>query len=287
MKAELPMIAYNSFDPVKAAWQPWRALTILHEYRFLIIRLVSREVQGRYRDSLLGLFWALINPILMLAVYAFVFIFVLKARWPTQVSEGPAVATLYLFSGLIQFNLFAENINRAPGLLLENLAYIKKLVFPLEILPWVSFFAALVNFSISFGIFFIFYFFAIGIPPVSALFLPVLLMPFVLLILGASWFLAAVGLFLRDLRQIVGVTTSALMFSSPIFYPVSVVPEAIRFFVNLNPLTFPIEASKDLLFQGSFHRYPGLLIYSLIAVACAGFGYWVFMRMRRAFSDVV
>jgi lipopolysaccharide transport system permease protein len=281
------MISYGAFDPVRAAWRPWRALTILHEHRILIARLVLREVQGRYRDSLLGLFWALANPILMLAVYAFAFIFVMKARWPAQVGEGPAVATLYLFSGLIHFNLFAENINRAPGLLLENLAYIKKIVFPLEILPWVSFFASSMNYGISLCFFFVFYVLAIGIPPASALFLPVLLVPFVLLILGLSWLLAALGLFLRDLRQIVGVTTSALMFLAPIFYPVSAVPDAFQFLVNLNPLTLPIEALKDLLFRGSFHRYQELGIYSSAAVGCAGFGYWVFMRMRRAFADVV
>jgi lipopolysaccharide transport system permease protein len=280
------MISFGALDPVRAAWRPWRALTILREHRVLIARLVQREVQGRYRDSLLGLFWALANPILILAVYTFVFIFVMQARWPAQ-AGGPAVATLYLFSGLIHFNLFAENINRAPGLLLENVAYIKKIVFPLEILPWVSIFAALVNFAISFCFFFVFYFFAIGIPPASALFLPALLIPFVLFILGLSWLLAAVGLFLRDLRQIIGVTTTALLFSAPIFFPASAVPDAFQFLVYLNPLTFPVEASKDLLFLGSFHRYQELMIYSLAAVGCAGFGYWVFMRMRRAFADVV
>lgn len=255
-------------------------------HRSLVARLAKRELAARYRGSLLGMLWAVINPLLMLGVYTFVFTTVFQARWNTGDGGSPQFALL-LFSGLILFTIFSDCINRAPGLLLENTSYIKKVVFPLEILPIVSLMVALANAAIGLGILVLFHLLVLGLLPVTAFLLPLVMVPLCLTTLGLSWFLASSGVFLRDIRQMVGVGVTVLMFLSPIFYPVSAVPERFRVFIHLNPLTPILEQSKDLLFWG---RIPSPLNWSIAVLASwaiAWLGYAWFMKIRRGFADVV
>lgn len=264
-------------------------LAFLHtawRHRSLILRLSAREIDARYRGSVLGIVWALLNPLLMLAVYTFVFTTVFQARWGTAGGASGEFALL-LFSGLLLFTVFSECVSRAPGLLLENVSYIKKVVFPLEILPLVTLVVALFNAALGFAILAVSYVAVLGLPPATALLLPLVLAPLCLMTLGVSWFLASAGVFLRDIRQVVGVGVTVLMFVSPIFYPTAAVPERFRPLIHLNPLTPILEQSKDLLFWG---RLPSPLEWGVALLAgwaCAWLGHLWFMKTRRGFADVV
>ncbi|PWC85427.1 sugar ABC transporter permease [Azospirillum sp. TSH100] len=265
---------------------PFALFQTAWHHRSLILRLARREIDARYRGSVLGIVWAVLNPILMLAVYTFVFSVVFQARWGATGGSNTEFALL-LFSGLILFNVLGECLNRAPGLLLENISYIKKVVFPLEILPLVSLAVALFNAGIGFVILLVFHLLVAGLPPLTALLLPLILAPLCLTTLGLSWFFAAAGVFLRDLRQVVGVGVTVLMFLSPIFYPMTAIPERFRAILHLNPMTAILEQSKDLLFWG---RIPSPVEWGLATLGAwvvAWLGYLWFMKTRRGFADVV
>ncbi|AOP66483.1 ABC transporter permease [Burkholderia mallei] len=254
----------------------------------LIWQMTKREVVGRYRGSVLGLAWSFFNPLLMLAVYSFVFSFVFKSRWGGGAEDlGRAQFAMMLFVGMTIHGLFAECVNRAPSLILNNPSYVKKIVFPLEILPIVAllsaFFHTLVSLAVLLLGFALFKHFVFA----SALFLPIVLLPLMLMSLGVAWFLAATGVFVRDVGQITGLFTMVLMFLSPVFYPASALPEKYRFWLELNPLTLFIEQSRGILLEGrvpDFHPL-GLAFLGGVAVACAGFKY--FQLMRKGFADVL
>lgn len=265
---------------------PKSLLISLWEYRQLILSLVRREVVGRYRGSFLGILWSFFNPVFMLAVYTFVFSVVFKARWSAG-SESKAEFALVLFAGLLLFNLLAECINRAPTLIQSNVNYVKKVVFPLEILPVVVFGAAFFHASISFLVWLIFSFFVFGLPPVTWLLFPVVLVPLTLLILGLSWFLASLGVFLRDIAQIVGIITTTLMFLTPIFYPIAAIPEKYHPLIYSNPLAFIIEQARRMLIFGIFPDWlnMGVLVVSTLLFSWCGFAW--FQKTRKGFADVL
>ena len=206
-----------SVSPIEMFASLWRN-------RELIKASVKREVLGRYRGSFLGLAWSFFNPLFMLAVYTFVFSVIFQARWGGG-SGSKTEFALVLFAGLLVFNLFAECINRAPGLILSNTNYVKKVVFPLEILPFVGLLSALFHTLISLGVWLIAYTLFFGIPHLTVFYLPLVLLPFCLFIMGLSWALASLGVFLRDVSQFIGLLTTALMFISPIFYPATAFPK--------------------------------------------------------------
>lgn len=255
-------------------------------HRRLIWRLARREVAGRYRGTVAGALWSVLTPLLTVATYSFVFTQVFQPRW--QVPEGAqASVPLLLFSGVLLFNLFAECVNRAPGLVLENVSYVKKVVFPLEILPWVSLLSALFNLGVGLLLMLGVYAAQFGPPPATALLLPLVLLPLALLSLGLGWLLAALGVYLRDLRLAVGILTGLLMFVSPVFYPVSALGDTARPFIMANPLTPVLEASKDLLFWGQVPD-GGLLAGGLaVSLAVAWLGWACFQKLRGGFADVV
>lgn len=254
--------------------------------RTLIVMLAKRDAFGRYRGSALGIAWSFFHPLLMLTVYTFVFSGVFKARWTDGVGSTSEY-TLVLFAGLLLFTLFAECLNRAPSLILANVNYVKKVAFPLEILPWVVFGAALFHMLITLCVWLLFYVVLFGAPPTTALLLPVVLMPFALTIMGLIWLLAALGVYLRDVGQIVGITTSALIFMSPIFYPITKLPENIRPLLYLNPLTLAVEQVRDVLMWGKAPDWVQFGVYMICgaAIACAGFAF--FQKTRKGFADVL
>ena len=255
-------------------------------HRSLTVALIKREIIGRYRGSVFGILWSLFNPIFMLTVYTFVFSFVFKARWSSG-SESKTEFALVLFAGLIVFNLFAECVNRAPGLILANVNYVKKVVFPLEILPWVTLGSALFHALISLVVWLIAYLILFGMPHLTALFLPLVILPLLLLTLGISWALASLGVYLRDISQFIGIFTTVLLFLSPIFYPASALPEQYRPLLLCNPLTPTIEQIRDVLFWGKVPD-PLLLAASLCGAALiAWLGFAWFQKTRRGFADVL
>jgi lipopolysaccharide transport system permease protein len=254
--------------------------------RSLIRALVKREVVGRYRGSVLGILWSFFNPVFMLAVYTIVFSVVFKARWSAG-SESRAEFALVLFAGMLVFNLFAECVNRAPSLILANANYVKKVIFPLEVLPWVAFGAALFHASISLFVWLIFSLFILGTPHATLLLFPLILVPLTLLIMGFTWFLASLGVFLRDVSQVVGVVTTALMFLTPIFYPVSALPENFRYLMNFNPLAFIVSQTHDLLIFGIGLDWVGYLLLTACAALVAWLGFAWFQKTRKGFADVL
>lgn len=255
--------------------------------RKLIFRLARREILARYKGSLLGQLWAVLNPLLLLAVYTFVFSVVFQMRWGSIGGQSTGQFALLVFSGLILFNIFAECVTRAPGLMLENVSYIKKLVFPLEILPYVQMAGALFSAVIGMAILALFYPFVFGAPPATALLAPLIFLPLILLVMGLSWLLASVGVFLRDVRQMIGLAVTVVMFMSPVFYPVEMVPPAFRLLLKFGPLAIPMEEMKAVLFWGRLPDWQALGLYSLASLLVAVAGFWWFMRTRKAFADVV
>ena len=179
----------------------------------------------------------------MLAVYTFVFSVVFKTRWHSGIDSKTQFA-LMLFAGLLIFNLFSECINKAPSIIISNVNFVKKMVFPLEALPWVILGSAFVHMIISFAVWLVFFLLFFGIPPVTILLFPVILLPLVLLTIGISWFLASIGVYMRDISQIIGIVTTVLLFLSPIFYPLSALPQKYHTLFVLNPLTPVIEQAR-------------------------------------------
>jgi lipopolysaccharide transport system permease protein len=254
--------------------------------RNLIWQMIKREVVGRYRGSILGLLWSFFNPILMLTIYTFIFSVVFKARWGVG-GESRVEFALILFAGLIVFNVFAECVNRAPSLIVGNVNYVKKVVFPLEILPLVTMGAALFHGLISLLVLMTFYLLFSGSLHWTVIFAPVIIMPLLLMILAASWFLASIGVFVRDAAQAIGMFTTVLMFLSPIFFPVSALPEKYRFFIYLNPLTFIVEQMRDVLIWGKTPSWAWWSLAMLFGVIVAWLGLIWFQKTRKGFADVL
>jgi lipopolysaccharide transport system permease protein len=265
---------------------PGEMFASLWRRRDLILASAKREVLGRYRGSALGLLWSFFNPLFMLAVYTFVFSEVFKARWNTT-SNSKTEFALVLFAGLLIFNLFGECINRAPGLILSNANYVKKVVFPLEILPFVSLLSSLFHAAISLAVWLLAYCVLVGLPHATALYLPLILVPFLLFILGLSWALASLGVYLRDVAQFIGILTTVLMFLSPVFYPVSNLPEAYRQWLYLNPLTPVIEQTRAVLYWGQAPDFALLAIYWIATFFIAWLGFAWFQKTRKGFADVL
>ena len=265
---------------------PKEMVASLWRNRRLIRALVQREVVGRYRGSVMGILWSFFNPVFMLMVYTFVFSVVFKARWSVG-SDSKTEFALVLFAGLIVFNLFGECVNRAPSLILANVNYVKKVVFPLEILPWVALGSALFHTLVSLGVWLIAYLIFFGAPHLTILLLPVIILPLLLFIMGVTWGLTSLGVYLRDVSQFIGILTTVLMFLSPIFYPASALPEAYRGLLLLNPLTPAIEQVRDVLFWGTTPDLTMLPIYLVSALSVAWLGFAWFQKTRKGFADVL
>lgn len=265
---------------------PDEMIASLWRNRELIQASVKREVLGRYRGSALGLLWSFFNPLFMLIVYTFVFSEVFKARWGSGGESKPEFA-LVLFAGLMVFNFFAECVNRAPSLIVANANYVKKVLFPLEILPFVGMLSAFYHFLVSFGVWIVAYLILVGMPHITVLFVPFVILPLIFLIMGVSWVLASLGVFLRDVVQFMGLFTAVLMFVSPIFYPAKVLPEIYRNILYLNPLTLVIEMMRDVLYWGKVPNFALLGVYGVAAALVAWLGFAWFQKTRKGFADVL
>lgn len=254
--------------------------------RQLVRMLARRDVQGRYRGSILGLAWTFLNPAILLCTYTFIFSVIFKAKWGDQASTTSEFAMI-IFSGIIVYNLFAECIGRAPGLMIANANYVKKVVFPLEILPVVNIITALFHAAIGFAAWVLFHFIFLG-PPSPTLFLfPVIMVPLLFYIAGFSWILSSLGVYFRDIMQIITLVLTVLMFLSPVFYPLSAVPEKLRPILLFNPLTVILEQMRCVLFGHPLAQWTPFMISGGIALCVAAFGFWFFQKTRRGFADVL
>lgn len=271
----------NSFptSPRELGRSAWRNKT-------LIATMIRRDVAGRYRGSFFGILWSVATPILMLLVYTFVFSVVFKARWTSE-TESREVFALMLFAGLIYYNLFSECITRAPTIIIGNANYVKKVVFPLEIIPFVVLGSALFQFAINLGVWVAACLILTGGAQFTIILLPILIIPLSMLCLGLMWLLGSLGVFLRDVGQAVGIIVSVMMFLSPIFYPVTALPEAYQAILHANPLTLIIESGRSLMFDGVLPDWQPLALLTVYCGLISWLGFAWFQKTRKGFADVL
>lgn len=265
---------------------PHEQFLSIYNNRQLLWALIKRDIIGRYKGAIMGLMWSFFNPLVMLAVYTFVFGEIFKSRWVSDVGSKASFA-LVLFCGLLVFNLFAECVTKAPLLIVSNVNYVKKVVFPLEILPIVVYGAAFFHLCIGFVVWLIFYMLLLGSPKFTMIFFPLILLPVSFFALGVSWFLASLGVYLRDIGQVIGVATSALVFLSPIFYPISSLPPDYQMLMYANPLTWVIETARDVLMWGKQPDWYQLGQMTLVSLLVAWAGFVWFQNTRKGFADVL
>ncbi len=245
-----------------------------------------REIVGRYQGSVMGLLWSFLNPVFMLAVYTFVFSVVFKARWGAG-EESRGQFAVVLFAGLIVHTLFSEVLNRAPQLILGNANYVKKVVFPLEVLPVVQLLAAAFHALVSIVVLLAAQWVFNGGVPWTVVLLPVVALPLLALTLGVAWMLSSLGVFVRDVGQTTVLATSVLLFLSPIFFPINALPANFQVWMHLNPLTFIIEQVRAVLVWGQQPDWIGLVQYSIAAVLIGWLGFAWFQKTRKGFADVL
>jgi lipopolysaccharide transport system permease protein len=262
----------------------WRSL---REHRGLIVQLARREVEARYRGSRLGLLWSVLTPLVMLLIYTFAFGAVFRMRWPRMEDQGLAAFALVLFCSLLPFNLFSECTNRAPSLVLGVPNFVKKVVFPLEILVVSAFGAALFQAVVSLGVLVAADWLVVGHVPWTVVLTPIAAIPLVAMTLGLAWFLASLGVFLRDIGHSVGLAVQVLLFTTPVFFPVEAVPASFQGLIWANPLTWVVEDFRRTVLWGQPPDWTSLLWRVPLSLVVTIAGYVWFMRSKRGFADVM
>jgi homopolymeric O-antigen transport system permease protein len=263
----------------------WRPLWELPGRSELIISLARRELVARYKGSVLGILWALLTPVVMITIFTFIFAEIFGARF--GVSSSPWDYALYLFCGLLPWTMFQETVQQSATVIVSHANLVKRVVFPLETLPLALTLTSLIN--QLFGTLAL----LIAIVVIrhelhaSLLWLPVLLIPQLILTMGAAWLTASLGVFLRDTAQGIALLMMAWMFLTPIIYPESAVPERYRPFINANPFTSLVRSYRRILLEGTAPDWPSLAYFSAWSLVLFCFGYWWFARSRRNFADVI
>lgn len=255
----------------------------------LVRQMASREVSARYRGAWGGLGWLILAPLLMLAIYTFVFAVIFKARWPQLVGAdgGAGEFALIVFSGMLLHGFLADSLVRAPTLIIGNVNLVKKTVFPLELLAGVQLVASLAHMLPSLGILLLFHLVVLGLPPLTVLMFPLVVIPLALFAIGFAWAVSAMAVYMRDLSQVVALVVTGMFFLSPVLYPASMVPESVRWLLFINPLTYAIEMGRDLLFWGNIPSFSHYLLYLGAGVASAMLGLWIFRVLRDGFADAL
>ncbi|WP_256344921.1 ABC transporter permease [Pseudomonas gingeri] len=255
-------------------------------HRSLAVMLARRDIIGRYRGSLLGVLGSLIYPLFMLAIYSFVFGGIFKFRWETD-SSSLFEFSLILFIGMAVFNLFSDCVSRSPGVVLAHGSYVRKIVFPLEVLPVVLLAGALFQFLVNLCVWLLFYALFFHRPPLTALLLPLVILPLLLFTLGVSWGLASLGAYFRDIGHRVDASVTALLFLSPIFYPATALPEGFQRLMYLNPLARVIENARMVLIWDRLPDLGSWCLSLLVSGLVAWLGLVFFQRTRGGFADVL
>ncbi|MFZ5657637.1 MAG: ABC transporter permease [Pseudomonadota bacterium] len=258
----------------------------LSSNRSLTLEFARRDILGRYRGANFGLFWSLISPFLLLCIYAFAFGSVMGGRWP-QVGSGQASFAIVIFSGLIVHGFFAECLTRSPLLITSNPTFVKRVVFPLDMLPWSMVLSALFHTMTNVLIFIVLRLALDGAFAWTTILLPVILVPLVALTLGVSWFLASLGVYIRDISQVTGVVSTALLFLSSAMIPLDSVPERYRWILLANPLTFIIDQAREVMLWERMPDWSGLAVYMVVALVVMITGHAWFRATQRGFADVL
>jgi homopolymeric O-antigen transport system permease protein len=273
--------------PAGGYLSPLRLVRSLYASRRLIGQFAWRDFEARYKGSYLGMVWSFVVPLIMLTVYGFVFSVIMHAKWGTSADQSKVDFALTLFAGLLAFNVFAEVVGRAPALVIGYPAYVKKVVFPLEILPVAALGTALANAVISLVILLPAWAVVHHTISSSIWLLPLALLPLCFLTLGLAWFIASLGVFMRDIAHPVGIIVQVLMFVSGVFFAISALPPRVQEILLLNPLVIIIENIRRTLIWGEPIHWRS---WALVTVCCAALmqlGFAWFMRTKKAFADVI
>lgn len=256
-------------------------------YKEIIVHLIKQEVIAKYKGSYLGLLWSFVTPLIMLTVYTFVFSVVFKAKWNIDSDERGIHFALVLFCGLTVFNLFSECVIKAPVLISSHPHFVKKTKFPLEILPVSVIGAALFHYFINLIVLMIGLTVFSEIPSVYILLLPLILIPLCMFSLGMCWFLSSLGVFIKDINYGINIFVQLLFFLTPIFYPLSAVPEKFKIFLRLNILSTFVEQSRDIIVFHQLFDFRWWTISLIISLLIFLLGYKWFMKTKKAFADVL
>jgi len=267
---------------------PLKLVGNLWMHRQLILQFSKREVLKRYKGSYLGMLWSFINPVFMLLIYAFVFGVILRTRWGTGISDNSFVGfALTLFTGLIIFNVFSECVTAAPGLIVNNPNYVKRIIFPLEILPVSMLGSALIHSLVSLIVLFLgLILFKVNIYWTVLLF-PLVYVPLIFLCLGLGWFLSSFGVFVRDIGQLVNIIVQMLFFMTPIFYSLSSIPLRYQPIFYINPMTFIVNQFRQVILWKQLPPLKEYLMLLVVTMIICLAGYMWFMKSKKAFADVL
>ncbi len=277
----------NILSKLRVLFNPVLLLQIVWKNRFLLSQLVIRNIASRYKGSLLGLLWSFIQPLLMLCVYTFVFSVVFKARWGMDVGDNRSAFAIMMFCGMALYSIFSESVSSSCGIILGNQNYVKKVIFPLEILPLAQTVSSFILGTVWFILLFLGVLFIFGTLSWTMLLLPLVLLPLFLFSCGISFFVASWGVYLRDTQYIVGVVLQILFFMTPIFYPITAVPKEFRWPLQINPLTIMIEEARKVFLLGKLPDWGFLGIAFLVSVVVLQVGFVWFLKTKKGFADVL
>jgi lipopolysaccharide transport system permease protein len=264
----------------------FNAINNIINSKSLLKQLMIRDYTARYKSGALGLAWTVINPLLMLTLYSFVFVAIFKMRWGVNDTSGHNFILL-LFTGILVHGLFSEVITRAPSLIISNPAYVKKVVFPLELMPIIPLFGATVNFFIGMMLVFIMQIWINGELTFSVFLIPLIIIPFVILLTGISFIFSSLGVYFRDLNQMAGLIATIAMFASPVLFPMENVPEKYRIILYFNPITLVVEQLREVVILGTVPDVYHTMIYFIAAIAIFIIGLVWFQIVRKGFADVL
>jgi len=256
-------------------------------HKQLLASMVVRDITARYKGSWGGLFWAVANPVLLMLVYYFVFSMIFEVRLPELYDGREAPFAGFIFAGLIVYFMFSEVLLRSSTLISDNTNYVKKVVFPLEIIPPVMVLGAAFNFLVSLVILTLFLLISGHALTPAILVLPLVLIPYLLFLMGLAWLIGALSVYVRDVGYVAGFIATAMMFLSPVFYALQSVPASFQSVMLLNPMTHFIEAFRYCVIGGMVPEGKILLILWTIAVIIFLLGYGFFQRVRHGFADIL
>lgn len=269
----------------KSEIHPSQMFTTLWSNRDLFFQLVKRDILAKYRGSLMGVVWLLLSPLLMLSLYTIVFGVFMNVHWPNV--DNNLMYSLIIYIGLIILNFFSECISRSPTLITSNPNFVKKVMFPLEIYPWVIVCSALFHTLINSIILSLFCLLLLGKIYLTIFFLPILFIPLIFITLGISWFLCSTGVFVKDTSHIMVFIMQIIMYLSPVFYSISTLPQKYQKILLINPLTFIIEQARSSILFGKPPHWSGFFIYCIVSLGIAWLGFVWFQKTKRGFADVL
>ena len=260
---------------------------MLWQRRDLVAILSRREIDLKYKGTGLGVAWAVVGLSVQLFIYTFVFGFIFNARWNVEHGNGIAGYAVILFAGLVSFSVFSETISRA-GTSISSASYlVKKVLFPIELLPVATLIAALFHASVGLALIVLIFVFKLQIPEWTIILVPIVILPLVLFTLGVAWIIAALGVFIKDTQFITNLFTQLLFFASPIIYPPDIIPDRFQWVILLNPMSHCIEMFRQVVLFGEVPDVFSWLVLTVFCAFVASIGFYLFSGMKREFADVI